>query len=424
VLRLADARIFGAPVKPKEFVYAMAVRPSKEVYDMTHEDHDVLQSHLDFHGVTRRDFLKFCGSVAAILGLSESMVPQIAAAVEKGARLKPALWIHGGSCTGCTESIAQVDTPDVATIVLDILSLKNMTIAMAQGDDIKKIVDETMADAERDPENKGFILIYEGSVMRGANGNTLREFGEPQIDRLKKKAQAAEAIVAVGSCAVDGGFVAAKPNPADATGMVQFLKDAGIDTPVINLPTCPVNPEWIVATVINVLLLGRLPEMDSFNRPRLIFGHPIHDFCPRRGHFENSAFVYEFGSKEEEMGYCLYPVGCKGPQTFTNCPIVRWNRRASWCVESGSPCIGCGVTSPTPGGNWVDTNAPFLKRHRDLRIGDMSFQPSTAAVVVGAAAAAALVAHGIGMKAAGRMDGEGAPYEEMKECERKKGGGK
>jgi len=54
----------------------------------------------------------------------------------------------------------------------------------------------------------------------------------------------------------------------------------------------------------------------------------------------------------------------------------------------------------------------------------MSFQPSTAAVVVGAAAAAALVAHGIGMKAAGRMDGEGAPYEEMKECERKKGGGK
>ncbi len=388
---------------------------------MANEDHDALRSQLEFHGVSRRDFLKFCGSVAAILGMSESMIPQIAAAVEKGARLKPTLWLHGGSCTGCTEAIAQVDTPDIATIVLDILSLKNMTINMASGDDLERIVADTLEDAENDI---GFILIYEGSIMRGQGGNALREFGEPQIDRLKKKAEAAEAIVAVGSCAVDGGFVAAKPNPADAIGMKQFLDEAGIDTPLINLPTCPVNPEWIVATVINVLILGRLPEMDSFNRPSLIFGHPIHDLCPRRGHFENAQFVYEFGSKEEELGYCLYPVGCKGPQTFTNCPIVRWNRRASWCVESGAPCIGCGITSPKAGGNWVDVNAPFLKRHRDLKIGDMRIQPSTAGVIVGAAAAAALVAHGLGMKAAGRMDGEGAPYEEMKECDRKKGGGK
>jgi len=42
---------------------------------------------------------------------------------------------------------------------------------------------------------------------------------------------------------------------------------------------------------------------------------------------------------------------------------------------------------------------------------------------VGAAAVAALAVHGLGMKAAGRMDG-GAPYEEMKEYDRKKGGGK
>ncbi len=391
---------------------------------MAHEDHDALRSLLAFRGVTRRDFLKFCGSVAALLGMSESMIPQIAAAVEKGAKLKPALWINGGACTGCTESMAQVDSPDVATVVLDILSINAFeTISMAQGDDAEKAIEETIKKAEEDPENKGFILIYEGSVMRGQNGNTLRVAGVAQTDVLAKKAEAAEAIVAVGSCAVDGGWVAAAPNPADATGIMQFLKGKGVDTPVINLPACPVNPEWIVATVINVLLLDRLPEMDSFNRPKLIFGQAIHDNCPRRGHFENGDFVYEFGSAQEALGYCLYPLGCKGPQTFTNCPIVRWNRRASWCVESGSPCIGCGVSSPTPGGNWVDVGAPFLNRHRDLRIGDMITQPSTVAAAVGAAAAAALVVHGIGMKAAGRMDG-GAPYEEMKEHDRKKGGGR
>ena len=122
--------------------------------------------------------------------------------------------------------------------------------------------------------------------------------------------------------------------------------------------------------VIDVLLLGKLEdgspfssELDEFGRPKLIFGQTIHDNCPRRGHFENGEFVYKFGSVEEAKGYCLYAVGCKGPQTYTNCPIVRWNNQVSWCVESGSPCIGCGDF------NWVDENAPFLEplppdRHR------------------------------------------------------------
>ena len=151
-----------------------------------------------------------------------------------------------------------------------------------------------------------------------------------------------------------------------------YLKQEGIATPVINLPTCPVNPEWIVAMVVDVLLLGSsrtsaiLDELDEFGRPKIIFGQTIHDNCPRRGHFENGEFVYEFGTDEEAKGYCLYKVGCKGPQTYTNCPIVRWNRQVSWCVESGRPCIGCG------GFNWVDENAPFLNRSASIGIGTRS----------------------------------------------------
>jgi len=182
--------------------------------------------------------------------------------------------------------------------------------------------------------------------------------------------------------------------------------------------------------VVDVLLLGELEsgaildKLDDFGRPKSIFGQTIHDNCPRRGHFENGEFVYEFGSEEEAKGYCLYAVGCKGPQTFTNCPIVRWNRRASWCVESGSPCIGCGTAGPEPGMNWVDQGAPFLNRHRDLPIGeDTTVQPATVGAIAGAAVGGVLIAHGIGMKAAGRMDG-GADYEAMKEHDRKKGGGK
>ena len=131
----------------------------------------------------------------------------------------------------------------------------------------------------------------------------------------------------------------------------------------------------------------------------------IHDNCERRGHFENGEFVYQFGSKEEALGYCLYPMGCRGPQTKSICGVTMWNNRRSWCVQAGSPCIGCCEANPmNPGQNWVEVNTPFYKRHRDLRIGDWVLQPGTIALTLTGLVAAALVVHGFGMKLTGRMD--------------------
>lgn len=394
---------------------------------MAHEDR-AFSDQLAARGVSRRDFLKFCGSVAAMLGLSEAMVPTIASAVEQAAasKLTPAVWIDGGLCTGCTESTAQASNPDVAQIVLDILSMNYMeTIMYASGDSAEQALKDTVE------KSKGkFIMIYEGAVMTGWEGNALRVAGKTGLEQIMEVAPSAAAIIAVGSCAVDGGWVKANPNPAGGMGISEYLKSQNVATPVINLPTCPVNPEWIVAMVVDVLFLGKLEsgaildELDEFGRPKLIFGQTIHDNCPRRGHFENGEFVYKFGSVEEAKGYCLYPVGCKGPQTQTNCPIVRWNNQVSWCVESGSPCIGCGRF------NWVDEGAPFLDRFRQIGIGAGTetggFDPSNAALLAGGVVAGALVVHGLGMKAAGRI-GDGPATEEMKDHDRKrmkKGGDK
>jgi hydrogenase small subunit len=239
--------------------------------------------------------------------------------------------------------------------------------------------------------------------MTGFDGNALLINGEKGTDVLKRVCADAAAVLAVGSCAVDGGWVAAKPNPAAATGTSMYLAKVGVKTPVINLPTCPVNPEWVVAMIVDYLMLGRLPNMDSKGRPTLIYGQTIHDNCPRRGHFENGEFVEAFGSPEEAKNFCLFKMGCKGPQTMTNCPVVRWNARSSWCVESGSPCIGCGNFS------WVDFDAPFLERMP----GVAGISPQTVGVVVGGAALAGLVVHGIAQTATGRM-GHGAPLEEPK----------
>jgi hydrogenase small subunit len=117
-------------------------------------------------------------------------------------------------------------------------------------------------------------------------------------------------------------------------------------------------------------------------------------------------------------------MGCKGPQTYTNCPVVRWNNKSNWCVDSGSPCIGCGRF------NWVDEGAPFLGRTRRVGIGSGpesgGYNPATIGEIAGGVVVGALVVHGIGMKAAGRI-GEGPATEEMKDYDRKrmkKGGDK
>jgi hydrogenase small subunit len=369
-------------------------------------------------GVSRRDFVKYCGSVAALLGLSEVYAPQIAAAVE-GGKLTPAVWFNLGSCTGCTESMAQVGHPDVATVVLDLLSLNYFeTVMAAAGKQAEENVDKMI-------EEGGYILIVEGTVMNGQGGNTLRIADKTGNEHLEKLAAKAAAIIAVGSCAVDGGWVAAAPNPAEGEGVRSYLAKKGIATPVINLPTCPVNPTWVVAMVIDVKLLGQLEDksilakLDAKGRPTLIFGSTIHDNCPRRGHFENGEFVKVPGDPNEAKGWCLYEIGCKGPQTQTDCPLVRWNRKASWCVESGAPCIGCGNADPDkPGGNWVDVGAPFLKRTPNVNLpGIGGVRPETIGAVVGGAAAAGLLVHGIASAATGRTSG--APIETEKAWDKK-----
>ncbi|MCL2324450.1 MAG: hydrogenase small subunit [Actinomycetia bacterium] len=396
-----------------------------------------LYERLAAHGITRRDFLKFCGTLAAVMGLSQTAVPQIAAAVGEaaGSGLYPALWINGAACTGCTESIAQATQPNVADIVLDILSLPQMeTVMMASGEYAEKAGEEYAA------ANKGkYILICEGAVTEMLDGNVLRIAEKPYVEILQHYAEGAAAIVAVGSCAVDGGWVRAYPNPAKATGVKAYL-DANISNPkkrppVVNLPGCPVNPLEIIAVVVNVLLTGDLTKilkdpvkelnLDRQNRPKYLYGSTIHDNCERRGHFENGEFVYQFGGQAEADNYCLYAMGCKGPQTYRHCSKLRWNNNMSWCVASGGPCIGCGNF------NWVDNNTPFRQRMRRIGAGVIGgpggLGIAKAGAIVGGVVVVGIGAHALASKATHRIGKNSTlKNEEMKTYDarklKKKGG--
>lgn len=387
---------------------------------------DRFDALLEGRGVTRRRFVEFCGALAVTLGLSEAMVPSIHEALAESVigktegNLKPVIWLELASCTGCTESLASAQSPDIATIVLDLVSMNyNETLSAGAGFSLEEAKEETITAGN-------YIVVIEGALMEGWDGNALKIANEKGVDIVRHALSNAAAVICAGSCSVDGGWQAAAPNPGGATGIQAFMErckaDGSIDyeiPPIINVPTCPSNPEHIIAVLVDVLLVGKFPELNQYNMPSLIFNEYIHDNCPRRGHFENGEFVYQFGSEEEKKGFCLYAMGCKGPQTKTNCPLVRWNRRLSWCIEAGAPCVGCATANPDKAGlNWVESNTPFKKRFRNIRIGGVDFQPMTIGLGVTGIVAALLVIHGIGMKVSGRTGG-GAAFETERKWDRK-----
>lgn len=106
----------------------------------------------------------------------------------------------------------------------------------------------------------------------------------------------------------------------------------------INIGGCPPNPLNLVGTLV-AFLRGDNIELDANNRPMMFYGSSVHDQCERREHFDNGEFAPSFDSEEARNGWCLYELGCKGPDTMNNCPKVKFTDH--WPVGAGHPCIGC-----------------------------------------------------------------------------------
>lgn len=287
---------------------------------------------LEEKGVSRRSFMKYCTALTATMGLSSSFVPKVAEVFAAPKQRPPVIWLHFAECTGCSESLLRSQYPYIDELVLEVLSVEyHETIMAASGHQ----AEEQLHHAVKKHEGK-FICIVEGAVATKYNGAYGKIGGRSFLDIAKDVCPKAAAVIAYGTCATFGGVQAAAPNPGGYKGVGDAI---GMDT--LKIPGCPPNPVNLVGTVVNYLLLGKLPALDDLGRPLFAFGHTIHDKCPRRSHFENEEFVEEFGSEEAAMGYCLYKMGCRGPETYNNCPTAKFNDGTSWPVEAGHPCIGC-----------------------------------------------------------------------------------
>jgi hydrogenase small subunit len=87
---------------------------------------------------------------------------------------------------------------------------------------------------------------------------------------------------------------------------------------------------------------GTLPEIDEERRPKFAYDRDIHEHCPRRAHFDAGQFVKEYGDAGHREGWCLYEMGCKGPDTHAGCSTRHFNEIPDlWPIGIGAPCIGC-----------------------------------------------------------------------------------
>jgi len=355
-------------------------------------------------GVTRRDFVKICTAAAVSMGLDASLGPRIAEAA--AATRLPVVWISGQECTGCTETLLRATHPTLEHLILDLISLDYHETLNA-GCGVQ--AEEALAAAIK---AGGYVMVAEGSFPVKDGGIYCKIAGRPVIDVLAEAGRNAAACIAIGSCSSWGGMPSADPNPTGAASAADVLKQKGVGIPVMNIPGCPPNPYNFLSAVLYFVTFKKLPDLDDKGRPKFAYERLIHENCERRPHFDAGRYAEQFGDPGHEQGWCLYKLGCKGPETYNNCSTLTYGDvgASSWPVGMGAPCFGCsehgvGFTAPlhalaritnvTPPSSLVEPTAP---KGSGATIG--------AAVAAGAVIGAAAMAGLSTAKKAGK-DGDG-----------------
>lgn len=304
-------------------------------------------------GISRRAFLKFGAYLSSILALDSSAISSVARALAQ-ARRRSVIWLSFQECTGCTESLTRSHSPNLEDLIFDFISLDyHHTLQAVSGEAAERARHEAM---QAQPDE--YIVVVDGSVPVKDGGVYSTIAGLTNLQMLEQTIERAFAVVAVGTCATFGGLPQAAPNPTGAVAISELVGNK----PLVNISGCPPIPVVITGVLAHILTFGALPELDALLRPKAFFGETIHDRCYRRGFYEAGQFAKSFDDQAAREGHCLYYVGCKGPVTYNACATLKWNRGASFPIQSGHGCFSCsepnfwdqegGLYAPLSAGRW------------------------------------------------------------------------
>lgn len=319
--------------------------------------------------VTRRSFLKYCVASASALGLTPASLKRLEAALGSG-RAPTFLWLHGSGCQGDSISFLNLfaDIPPVGQltvgdVLLDHVNLAYHTVLMSAAGPA------AVAVAKQARQQGGYVLVLEGGVPTAFEGNACQVWSDERgavtyRQAIEDLVHEAGVVLSVGTCACYGGVVASGPdpfegNPTDVVSATSFVRQLSPGKAVMNIPGCPSHPAWIAWAVVQ-LILENTPALDGHLRPVELFGSKdvdphgmnIHENCPRHPSRPGSPGL---ASRFGQDFHCLESLGCRGPNTYADCPLRKWNNGelgpANWCVDSNGMCIGC-VEPDFPGGDF------------------------------------------------------------------------
>ncbi|MFC2005594.1 hydrogenase small subunit [Chloroflexota bacterium] len=335
--------------------------------------------------ITRREFLEIASATLALLGLSQALTPQVVKALEKSLGKTAVVWLEGQDCAGCTESFVNSTEPLATSILLDSISLRyHETLMAASGHQAEEARGKAI-------EEGGYLLVIEGAIPMAEDGLYCTVGGKAFKDIVWETARRAAAIIPIGACATYGGIP--RSGPTDAVGYLfrgtkkhHYFDDVTTGKPVINLPTCPVHPERLVAVLVHYLTFGTVPPLDKFHRPLAFYGSNQHENCERRGHFDAGRFMVDWGNPKQH-DWCLYLKGCRGPVANQDCWKRLWNNRTNYCIQANTPCLACSEPE------FYESFSPLYERRFDVKLPGIGLVPIDKIM----ATAAGLLSAGIGV---------------------------
>ena len=282
----------------------------------------------------RRNFIKMAATLGAAFSIPHLPTPVVAALKKIDPTSIPKLiYLQGQSCTGCSISLLQAESPVAVTMITQYSQLGfHADLSAASGRQALDVIETYIAG------NSGeYFLAVEGAIPW--NMEKACVIGEKTIaEYLDMAAKTMTGAIAVGTCASHGGIPAAEGNLTGAISLGEFYQRKNLQPLLVNIPGCSVHPDWVWHTIIHLVKAG-LPALTN-GQPDLFFKDKVHNLCPKYHDFQQEIFALKIGDPG-----CLFKLGCLGPDTLADCPTRWWNGAQSWCIGANAPCIGC--STPT-----------------------------------------------------------------------------
>ena len=248
------------------------------------------------------------------------------------------VWFQAITCNGNTHSLLSANSSRLELFFdsFNLIYHPSLTI------------EKTLDDILNQKEQIDFLLI-EGAIT--SNEKFFSISNDTTFNLLNKLALKSKYIIAVGSCASNGGIHAKFTQNNDIKGINDSIDKETINKlehTIVNLTGCPVHPEWILQTLFSLRDYGKM-NLDEEKRPKELYSTLAHHGCTRNEYFEWK-IEGSFGAKE---GCLFYDQGCRGPMTHSSCNKILWNDISSK-TRVGMPCIGC-TESDFPRENMLET---------------------------------------------------------------------